>query len=131
MSVLDSPTELGDDLDGLLQAFFRSRMPHPWPAPPTPRPSESPKRPSRRTLSRGRYALAASVALLLLGSLLLPSRAPDGKSFPLPEGTNIGSRDMQKRMEREHKLRQDENKNKIGFADDGDNLGLLDSRSVK
>jgi len=69
---LDSPARgrSGDDLDGLLRAFFRAEMPNPWPGAPVV--EEAPvvlSRPasarSARTLFRSRMALAASVAFLL------------------------------------------------------------------
>jgi hypothetical protein len=67
----------GDDLDEALSAFFRSEMPQPWPslklpggapvrpAPPAPVPSQSP------WFRSPRFALAASVALLILGYAVL------------------------------------------------------------
>jgi hypothetical protein len=76
--VLDSPTrgQPEEDLDGLLRAFFRSEMPEPWPTMPVPEvapvlPMKPRAMPSRRPLFRSRLALAASVALFLLGSWLL------------------------------------------------------------
>jgi hypothetical protein len=64
----------GDHVDGLLRAFFRAQMPHPWPKAPATASQILPfRRPSKvRGLTRSRLVLAASVALLLLGSLLLP-----------------------------------------------------------
>jgi len=69
---LDSPARgrSGDDLDGLLRAFFHAEMPNPWPGAPVveeapavlSRPMSA--RPSR-SLFRSRMALAASVAFLL------------------------------------------------------------------
>lgn len=133
MSFIESPSrELGDDLDGQLRAFFRSRMPHPWPSAPTPRkPNESPA-PRRHNLYRARFALAASLALLMLGSLLLPNRlSQDGKSMNALEGETIGNRDLRRKMEREHKMKEFENKNKIGFDADGEGLGMLDVPFVR
>jgi hypothetical protein len=81
MSLLEPPPlRPGDDLDGLLRAYFRKEMPSPWPAPKLPPVRTLPfSRPgtARRPLVGSRLALAAAVALLLLGSLLLP-----GKFFP-------------------------------------------------
>lgn len=61
----------GDDLDGQLGAFFCSQMPTPWPvcpAPPTYTVLASPlTAPSRWAMARSRFALAASVALLVAG----------------------------------------------------------------
>jgi hypothetical protein len=83
-----------DELDGLLRAFFRAERPDPWPAmkaPPQTLPfvprtvngrgaakQSLPTLPTpatkatRRPLWRSRLALAASVALLLGGTLFLP-----------------------------------------------------------
>lgn len=75
---LDSPGRgRGGDLDGLLSAFFRSELPHPWPRPEVP--DEQPSLPLKvtrlgdraRPALRSRFALAASVALILAGSWLL------------------------------------------------------------
>ena len=57
----------GDDLDRVLRGFFRAEMPRPWPEPRTPRAVTPPAR------SYSRWALAASVGLLLLGSWALGS----------------------------------------------------------
>jgi hypothetical protein len=91
----------GDDLDEALFAFFRSEMPHPWPqlklpagAPPAPpvRPAQPAPAPSRRPWFRSpRFALAASVALLIAGyalmSAALPAPSGDRTSVPnLKEG---------------------------------------------
>jgi hypothetical protein len=70
-----------DEIDGLLRAFFRAELPHPWPAmkaPAAPQTAPVPSPPPRPALWRSRLALAASVALLALGSLLLPGKAPPG-----------------------------------------------------
>jgi hypothetical protein len=64
-----------DELDALLRDFFRSEVPQPWPefAAPEPAPILPLTRPARPWISvRSRVALAASVGLLLTGSLLLP-----------------------------------------------------------
>jgi hypothetical protein len=81
----------GDDLDQVLRAFFRSEMPSPWPrlALPDEAPAVLPLQPARPTqprrwFRRSHLALAASVALLVIGHLVLsdtlkPSAtAPDG-----------------------------------------------------
>jgi hypothetical protein len=87
---LDSPERglSGDDLDGLLSAFFRAELPDPWPAVTVlapavvPLPAAAP--PRRRNASR--LALAASVALFLTGSWLVSGKLPDAPpdSGPLP-----------------------------------------------
>lgn len=84
--VSSNPNHGGDDLDALLRAFYQREMPDPWPAfePPMDRasrgvPSAAPRtlplRPAAVRSSRvwsSRLALAASVALLLLGTWFLP-----------------------------------------------------------
>ncbi len=102
MSLVEpSPMKPGDDLDGLLRAFFRSQMPQPWPASQAPRSLNVPAaRPasSRHPLMRSRYTLAASVALLLLGSLFLPSRfTQTSKSDGNPGGAPISDTQEQQR----------------------------------
>src|SRR5690348_15173393 len=78
MRITEPPSHKpGDDLDELLRAFFRSQMPQSWPPPVPVAPARSSNSPTKRnSLIRSRWALAASVALLLLGSLLLPNRVP-------------------------------------------------------
>jgi hypothetical protein len=67
-----------DDVDGLLRAFFRAKMPDPWPALKVPaRPVSRPLPSSRRRPWWGsRFALAATVALCLAGSALLAGLFP-------------------------------------------------------
>jgi hypothetical protein len=72
-----------DDLDALLHDYFHAQMPQPWPEwqpPPT-------VLPARRWWS-SRFALAATVAFLLFGSLALSAafRASN------PDPTNLPSR---------------------------------------
>jgi hypothetical protein len=65
-----------DDLETLLQAYFRAEMPDPWPAPPllqTARREAAPLQ-TVRGVRRSRLALAASVALLLAGTSIVPQR---------------------------------------------------------
>jgi hypothetical protein len=76
MSFLGHPvTGPKDNLDELLRAFFQAEMPSPWPTleAPEPQPILLPaKRPwSMTPLKRSRLALAASVALLVGGSLFM------------------------------------------------------------
>lgn len=69
-----------DDIDALLRAYFVAEVPDPWPAPPRvgeTRP-EVVRAPAGHGLSRSRLALAASVAVLLTGTLALPWRTPAG-----------------------------------------------------
>ena len=125
--VQEPPKRPGDDLDGLLRTFFRAQIPHPWPAPPTSHfriePAARPAT-SRRPLIRSRWALAASIALLLLGSLLLPGRfTPGSKPEQGPDGPGISDLKFRRDMKLEHQKKQLDNKNKAGQgADDGDEL---------
>jgi len=74
---LASPRELdrpSNDLDGLIRAFFRAQIPEPWPvlkppAPPSLREESATVR--RRTLLRSRFALAASLLILLIGQFFV------------------------------------------------------------
>ncbi|HZT79508.1 MAG TPA: hypothetical protein VFA26_04785 [Gemmataceae bacterium] len=76
-----------DELDGLLYAFFRRQMPDPWPAFRRPaRPAEAPRQRSRWAGFRPYLALAASVALLVIGSWMLSARSRP--ATPLPGGTD-------------------------------------------
>ncbi|HEY7313791.1 MAG TPA: hypothetical protein VH643_30860 [Gemmataceae bacterium] len=125
--VQEPPKRPGDDLDGLLRMFFRAQMPYPWPAPPTSHfRTEPAARPatSRRPLIRSRWALAASIALLLLGSLLLPGRfTPGSKPEQGPDGSTISDRPLKRDLNREHQKKQLDGRNKVGQgADDGDEL---------
>jgi len=86
-----------DDLDGLLRAFYREELPDPWPMlkPPSPSPSKPSKAAgsgSKPSLFRSRFALAATIALCLIGSLGLcgrfaasPSAQPRGTSRDIGE----------------------------------------------
>ena len=70
---------LGDDLDGLLRDFFRAQLPEPWPAlkPPAALPLRLlPPAAPRWSRWRSRFALAASVGLLMVGHWFLSNRLP-------------------------------------------------------
>jgi hypothetical protein len=78
----------GDDLDEALVAFFRAEMPRPWPqlklpdAPPARPAPPAPAPRSRSWFRSPRFALAASVALLIGGyavmsAALTPPAPPD------------------------------------------------------
>jgi hypothetical protein len=110
MNLVDpSPLKPGD-LDGLLRMFFRRQMPQPWPAPPTPHSRAMPARrsaSSRQPLIRSRWALAASVGLLLLGSLLLPGRLTQGTRLgDNLDGPTIGDTTERGQMKREHDFKE-------------------------
>jgi hypothetical protein len=73
------PTPPDDDLDGRLRAFYRAEMPDPWPSWQAPASRVTlPARPTsrRKGFWGSRLALAASVALLLGGSLFLSGAVP-------------------------------------------------------
>jgi hypothetical protein len=90
-----------DALDGVLRAYFRAQMPRPWPALVLPQSSPTPLRPPSREgrpgggrwpLFRSRLALAASVALLILGPLFLSGKfqttgSPSTFRLGPPEGS--------------------------------------------
>lgn len=82
-----------DDLDGLLRSFFRSEMPDPWPTMTAPA-IENPT-PTWWSRSRSRLALAASVALLLVGSWFLSASAPEYTAPVVsgPRDTSSGNAD--------------------------------------
>jgi hypothetical protein len=69
---------LPDDLDALLRAYFRAEMPDPWPAPPLVAiiPTSPAKVRGGRVSTRSRLALAASVVVLVGGTMLLPKVRP-------------------------------------------------------
>jgi hypothetical protein len=85
----------GDDLDGLLRAFYRAEMPHPWPElePPAYTTVPSSRLAFWRGIKRSHLALAASVALLIGGALLFSGKLPVigtivGKGYPSEIGRN-------------------------------------------
>jgi hypothetical protein len=69
-----------EELDGLLYAFMRAEVPDPWPmmkAPAQPTPATLPLKTRRwPRLSGSRLALAATVTLCLVGSLMLTHLFP-------------------------------------------------------
>jgi hypothetical protein len=104
----------GDDLDEVLFAFFRSEMPRPWPQmkrpdeTPAVRPAlPAPAPPPRSWFRSPRFALAASVALLI-GGYAVMSAALTPPTKPEPERIT-GS---------EHEAHGQDPK-KIGEDDDG------------
>jgi hypothetical protein len=84
-----------EEVDTLLRNFFRAEMPDPWPVlkAPATEPFRQERRPaSRWTPIRSRMALAASVALLLLGSWCFSAKSPDySKPSQDGSGTSYGS----------------------------------------
>jgi hypothetical protein len=78
---------------------------------------------------RSRWTLAASVALLLFGSWLLPSRfTPDARQEHGNNGPVIGSDDVRRDLHKEQRnQKQREKKNKTGLAaDDGEEIPELE-----
>jgi hypothetical protein len=77
------------DVDQLLSDFFRRELPNPWPEAKFPEPSIA--APRRRGLRRfPRLALAASIAFLVAGYLLLAGLFPPDRGARLiqdPSGT--------------------------------------------
>lgn len=121
--------EAAADLDGLLRAFYRAEMPKPWPMPPVPASEIVPLRRPGQGLMRSRWVLAASVALLLLGSLLLPRRfAPDGKPEHGINGVPISDRNVLPVPPRKHEEKPIEKNDHPGFGvEEGDLLPDLDN----
>jgi hypothetical protein len=131
MRVAETTRENADDLDDLLRAFFRRQLPKRWPAPPQLQSSQksNARSPSARTLIRSRWALAASLALLLLGSLLLPSRfASDGRNGQPVSGTGISdTRGVLPKPIEKHKGKAADQQAQPGLADeDGDPVSKWD-----
>jgi hypothetical protein len=122
MSRVELPPKPGDDLDGLLRAFFRGQMPNPWPAPRLPRfRTATPARPAPpgRPLMRSRWALAASVGLLLLGSLGLTGRFTQPTRHDASfDGPMTGDTKELKQIKDEGKVRDFEKKNAPGLGAD-------------
>ena len=75
------PNPAGDQVDRLLSGYYRSEMPAKWPAAPQPWAEITPSAlPSRNQASRSRWALAASVAILVGGCWYLSGQITDGKA---------------------------------------------------
>ena len=75
------PNLPGDEVDRLLTAYFRAEMPARWPAAPSPsgtfrRPDNAP---AADPASKSRWALAASVAILVGSCWYLSGLATDGR----------------------------------------------------
>ncbi len=86
------PNQGRDPIDGVLSAYYRAEMPNKWPAAPRPWADlahtklEQTASPS----ARSRWALAASVAMLLGGCWYLSGQMTDGhpkQSLGLEDGT--------------------------------------------
>jgi hypothetical protein len=75
-----------DDVEALLRSFFRAEMPNPWPAKPSarlsvPRPAPVP---TSAGSMRSKLALAASVMLLIAGSLAVSTTPTTPGEAPSP-----------------------------------------------
>jgi hypothetical protein len=82
------------EIDGLLRRFFRAEMPDAWPAAPATRvPASVPVTRPTRPLLRSRFALAASLLLLLVGHLSLSGRFADSlpNAADSKPGANVAS----------------------------------------
>ena len=65
-----------ENVDGLLQSFFKKELPDPWPAPSVLLPPSGATKRGSWLASYSRLALVASVALFLLGYLALAAMFP-------------------------------------------------------
>jgi hypothetical protein len=75
------------NVDDLLRSYFRAEMPEPWPEMRAPAPILPLAAPAQRKTwwrRAGRLAIAASVALMLIGYLALASL------FPAPTSKGLG-----------------------------------------
>jgi hypothetical protein len=136
MSVVGpSPVQPGDDVDGLLRKFFKSQLPHPWPAPPARASITSSQRRHAigRSLVRGRWTLAASVALLFLSSLLLPKRfTPDAQSENGISAPPFADRNVLPKRSKQHPDKANEKRNNPGLrADERDFLPDFDESDLR
>lgn len=93
-------TEQSQDIDKLLSGFFKSQVPEPFPpfrnAPPLAASRYEPKR--RSTSNKSRFALAASIAILLGGCWYLSGQIGPNKDRP-----NIGNGDATANMPKDLK----------------------------
>ncbi len=124
----------GDDLDGLLRKFFKSQLPQPWPAPQARVSVTSSKRYAvGRSLVRGRWALAASVALLFLGSWLLPNRlTPDAQSENGISAPPFADRQVLPKRSKQHPGKANEKRNNPGLGfDERDFLPDFDESDLR
>jgi len=74
------PTPQGNNVDRLLTTFYRSEMPATWPDAPEPWTTQTATTDRKgHPSSRSRWALAASVALLIGGCWYVSGQMTDGK----------------------------------------------------
>src|SRR5262245_35390705 len=116
MNILNQPSHPGpadhrpDDLDGLLRTFFRAEMPHPWPQMKPPAEQAPRVKPARRSPRYARWALAASVGLLLVGQVFLSGMF--GESFT--PGTDASFRDSEANRRSQPKVKVEKEADKDG-----------------
>jgi hypothetical protein len=80
-----TPNPAGDDLDRLFSAYFQAEVPKKWPSAPYPGADKAQPKPANTTedpATRSRWALAASVAILLGGCWYLSGQLTDNKAKP-------------------------------------------------
>jgi hypothetical protein len=78
------PNRPDDELDRLFRSYYQAELPARWPAAPNPwaeKPSPAAE-PNRDPATRSRWALAASVAILLGGCWYLGTHGSDSKPRP-------------------------------------------------
>src|SRR5881275_2066792 len=76
----NTPARTDDQIDGLLTAYYQAEMPKTWKAPrPWAEPAHANIAQAKRQSSRSRWALAASVAMLLGGCWYLSGHMTNGK----------------------------------------------------
>jgi hypothetical protein len=78
------PNRPDDEVDRLFTAYFQGQLPDRWPNPPHPRAEKAQPIPtaSGDPAARSRWALAASVALLIGSCWYLSGHVTDGKAKP-------------------------------------------------
>jgi hypothetical protein len=77
-----NPNPAEDNLDRLFSAYFQAELPAKWPAAPRPWADRAHVKPANTTddpATRSRWALAASVAILLGGCWYLSGQLSNGK----------------------------------------------------
>jgi hypothetical protein len=88
---IPNPPEDGAGLDQLLASYFRSEMPARWPTTPQPWTDKARAATTNPTVDpsrKSRWALAASVALLIGGCWYLSGHMSDGK---VKQGLDLGN----------------------------------------
>jgi hypothetical protein len=89
-----------DDVDQLLRSFFQEEMPRSWPAfagglTPADQQPQLPAANRHQSPFRSRFVLAASVAILLIGTWWLGGRfsTPESPTSPSAPGKVIGAKE--------------------------------------